>query len=377
MSNKIGRNEPCYCGSGMKYKHCCLKNDSKEEVDNDKQFKKYMSEVFLHKKEFKKCYHSIDKNNCNNEVISSHSISKNSSLYKISEGEHVYWHSLSLKKFFNKDMFDFSYIFDIGKISIKKASTFYGFCKYHDNELFKDIDAENINIDERTAFLLGYRGFVREYYFKELHAIEWNKLRDFIKIPDFLKSTFNTVNENFCLSKKYLNKKIEKYFDVFKSKDYSSVKYLAFKFSNIPDILFAGAAPILYDFEGNNLENDINNLENITINAVSYDNGGIIIFQWFDGEQINKKFIDSLIKIYNKDKTNICNILVQFIFVYIENIFMRMSWWDNLDTDLKNKLSEYNNLHNIHIPVDKSLIPDGNKYCDWGNVDIISNIYLS
>ena len=56
---------------------------------------------------------------------------------------------------------------------------------------------------------------------------------------------------------------------------------------------------------------------------------------------------------------------------------MRMSWWDNLDTDLKNKLSEYNNLHNIHIPVDKSLIPDGNKYCDWGNVDIISNIYLS
>ena len=20
---KIGRNEPCYCGSGKKYKHCC------------------------------------------------------------------------------------------------------------------------------------------------------------------------------------------------------------------------------------------------------------------------------------------------------------------------------------------------------------------
>ena len=22
--NKIGRNDPCYCGSGKKYKHCCL-----------------------------------------------------------------------------------------------------------------------------------------------------------------------------------------------------------------------------------------------------------------------------------------------------------------------------------------------------------------
>lgn len=23
--NKIGRNDPCYCGSGIKYKNCCLK----------------------------------------------------------------------------------------------------------------------------------------------------------------------------------------------------------------------------------------------------------------------------------------------------------------------------------------------------------------
>tara|TARA_X000000368_G_C22826080_1_gene621248 strand:- start:503 stop:775 length:273 start_codon:yes stop_codon:yes gene_type:complete len=23
LSRKMGRNEPCYCGSGKKYKHCC------------------------------------------------------------------------------------------------------------------------------------------------------------------------------------------------------------------------------------------------------------------------------------------------------------------------------------------------------------------
>ena len=374
MSSKIGRNEPCYCGSGMKYKHCCLKNDSKEEVDNDKQFKKYMSEVFLHKKEFKKCYHSIDKNNCNNEVISSHSISKNSSLYKISEGEHVYWHSLSLKKFFNKDMFDIPYIFDIEKISIKKASTFYGFCKYHDNELFKDIDAENINIDERTAFLLGYRGFVREYYFKELHAIEWNKLRDFIKIPDCIRPTFNIVNENFCLSKKDLNKKIGKYFNIFKNEDYSSVKYIAFKFENIPDILFSGAAPIFYDFDGIELEN--NNLEVITINGFSSGNYGIILLQWFENEQVNKRFVNSLIKVYNENKNNISNILLQFVFSYIENIYMKISWWDNLEKKLQKSIIKYSEVGIIRQQ-EKALIPDGNKYCDWGNVDIISNIYLS
>ena len=24
MTNKIGRNDPCPCGSGKKYKHCCI-----------------------------------------------------------------------------------------------------------------------------------------------------------------------------------------------------------------------------------------------------------------------------------------------------------------------------------------------------------------
>lgn len=26
MSEKVGRNDPCPCGSGKKYKQCCLKN---------------------------------------------------------------------------------------------------------------------------------------------------------------------------------------------------------------------------------------------------------------------------------------------------------------------------------------------------------------
>jgi hypothetical protein len=33
VTNKIGRNDPCPCGSGKKYKHCCLKK-------NNKNFKK-------------------------------------------------------------------------------------------------------------------------------------------------------------------------------------------------------------------------------------------------------------------------------------------------------------------------------------------------
>ncbi|WP_315674969.1 SEC-C metal-binding domain-containing protein [Clostridium sp. 19966] len=31
LRRKIGRNDPCYCGSGKKYKNCCMKKDQEEE----------------------------------------------------------------------------------------------------------------------------------------------------------------------------------------------------------------------------------------------------------------------------------------------------------------------------------------------------------
>jgi hypothetical protein len=30
-TKRLGRNEPCHCGSGKKYKHCCLAKDEEAE----------------------------------------------------------------------------------------------------------------------------------------------------------------------------------------------------------------------------------------------------------------------------------------------------------------------------------------------------------
>ncbi len=35
VKRKVGRNEPCPCGSGKKYKHCCWNKGFKWEVDDD------------------------------------------------------------------------------------------------------------------------------------------------------------------------------------------------------------------------------------------------------------------------------------------------------------------------------------------------------
>lgn len=31
MTEKVGRNDPCPCGSGKKYKNCCLKNEQQKQ----------------------------------------------------------------------------------------------------------------------------------------------------------------------------------------------------------------------------------------------------------------------------------------------------------------------------------------------------------
>ena len=34
MADTIGRNDPCHCGSGKKYKNCCLKKDNSSMKSN-------------------------------------------------------------------------------------------------------------------------------------------------------------------------------------------------------------------------------------------------------------------------------------------------------------------------------------------------------
>ncbi|MEF3168618.1 MAG: SEC-C domain-containing protein [Deltaproteobacteria bacterium] len=35
---KVGRNDPCPCGSGKKYKKCCLARDEAEESERRRNF---------------------------------------------------------------------------------------------------------------------------------------------------------------------------------------------------------------------------------------------------------------------------------------------------------------------------------------------------
>lgn len=95
---------------------------------------------------------------CTKQIIQAHSIQKNRILSNISDDGHVYQFSGS------KTFRDF----DMAKIGINVASAFSGFCKTHDDKLFKSIDRQDYELDNtEQEFLYAYRALAKEYFTKK------------------------------------------------------------------------------------------------------------------------------------------------------------------------------------------------------------------
>ena len=95
---------------------------------------------------------------CDQSSIQSHTISA-SNLRLLAEKGHVT--SLNIPKSYNP-----SSAINFKELSIKKASTFPGFCNEHDCRIFGPIDTVNINFANEQVTLLMFRSFVQEAYKK-------------------------------------------------------------------------------------------------------------------------------------------------------------------------------------------------------------------
>lgn len=128
----------------------------------------------------RECFHKNKK--CLAPIIFAHSIQNNKILKKISENGEVLYISLhenGIKSF-------------LPKTGRGKATTFTGFCKYHDNTIFSSIENKDYQEkDTAQEFLFAYRALAKEY-----HAQKAAK--------KLLKSTINKYpNESIINSSEY------------------------------------------------------------------------------------------------------------------------------------------------------------------------------
>ena len=154
--NKIGRNDPCPCGSQRKFKKCCLPERVKESASSAGLYYKLAE---IHKKIMDKgtCLYP----SCPDKSIRSHTIQRAGSLSSIAKDGHVL---TAINPANNKTIKDWE-IIKPNRVGIKKASTFRGFCERHDSEVFSlfEDDVFSCRIDQISR--LSFRSRLKTMFF--------------------------------------------------------------------------------------------------------------------------------------------------------------------------------------------------------------------
>ncbi len=164
----------------------------------------------------KKTNHTCLYPKCNKKAILSHSISKNT-LKNISENNHLIFQQFRRCCFRKEDFLNPKINMKLQKIGINEASTFKGFCKEHDNNIFETIDNNGI-VTLKDIFLQLYRTATKQLFFNKMaqeaelktfqkeyytnNKFEFNKPLNLENIILFLNdylSTFPTLNQAFNL----------------------------------------------------------------------------------------------------------------------------------------------------------------------------------
>lgn len=154
---KLGRNEPCWCGSGMKFKKCHLDRDKQAPICQG-EIQKQLNNFYANKV----CsVPEPSKSQCSKKIIKAHSVSKSSSLKEIAIDGHV------LTIFKASRASNSALEFEPKKIGINNASTFTGFCSFHDKNIFSPIENEEFKVTKANCFLVSYRAVAREAFVKE------------------------------------------------------------------------------------------------------------------------------------------------------------------------------------------------------------------
>ncbi len=316
----------------------------------------------------KYCLHpNASENECKGQIVKAHTIQKTGGLTKVAENGHVMAFKPNLKTLIETE----------GKIlpkliGIKQASTFTGFCEYHDVKTFELIEEYTFRPECEQCFLLSYRALCRELFSKKaaLDSVEIYRQFDKGQPINMQKQIQFFVNlHEMALKKSFqeLSDKKGKYDNILLSHDFNGFSYYGFFIDRVPEVLCSGGFAPEYDFKGNLLQDYINlkkDLESLFFSLVPFEKVGVVVFGWMASEGSScTKFIKSLHEL--KAESERGNALIRFIFDSLENTFFKPSWWDSLSSHEKNVLQNRVLSGTLKERTKNCLIDDGLRTVNW------------
>lgn len=315
----------------------------------------------------KRCYHPLSDNSCV-KFIRAHSIQKSKELRSIAKNGKVVF----IKPVLSANGADIKVKDDEG---IGVVSTFYGFCKKHDNELFKPIDTNDLEPTEEQAFLYSYRSICKEIFEKENGT---NILYDLLeKTDDFVKKDFakSMLIENVIGFDNLMNYK-EQFDKIYLEKDYQQVKYYLIEFKSSPIIQVSGLLFPDFDFYAKELQNILQSPSLLTFCSAKTKNGWGVIFSWLEvNNNICLSFMKSLEnRVYEGE--NLTNLLFNFLIQSSENLVFSPDWWNSITENSKTSIIDIIQIRNspfISVKADRYKNVDI-TIDDWKFDRIVTNI---
>ncbi|MFC1864488.1 YecA family protein [Chloroflexota bacterium] len=335
---KIGRNDPCWCGSGLKYKRCHLGRERQEPIN-------FWSIAREHRKVFsvKECLvpESL-KSECSGPIVNAHTVPRSESLLKIARDNHVYSLVLDLE---NRAKYKGRAEPEL--VGIKKASTFSGFCSNHDNSIFAPIERRPFIESPEQCFLLAYRAVAMEL-FKKKAALSASSIRRQTdrgkgKNEQRMIQSFNaSFDTGVSAGLKDMEYHKQLYDKVLLNKDFKDIRAYVLVFDQPPPVMCSSVYSLEHDFKGNMLQ-DLNNLDvivrQITYTSFYSEGHGFIVFSWLsESDVVCRQLIDS---IRGLSPDRVTDVLIGFFFTFTENLHIQPEWWENLAANKRELLIDW------------------------------------
>ena len=319
-------NELCWCGSGKKWKKCHRDREHQKPVPIGKL-------TADHRAELSRGYYCLHLQasaaTCSSNIIRAHSVQRKGGLIAIAEDGHV----ISPKRGFE------DIIKNDGKIvpkleGVKSASTFMGFCGFHDDQLFSPIEKSSNVLSKQTAFLLSFRAICYEKFMKdaELRAVEIQ--RDADKGDPF--ETQSAKQQYLHFHREGIKRGIRdlegwkgKYDAAFLNRNYDEFLFFGVIFSSALPIVACGTFHPQFDFNGNDLQiitRGESEFEHLSFNLTVVGGRSIAILGWTGSPQgPTECFVDSFRAL---PKATMANAAFHIACEHLENTYFRPSWWE-------------------------------------------------
>jgi hypothetical protein len=357
-SSKLGRNDHCWCGSGLKYKKCHLQRETATgrhpyEIARDVEaaFKKGY------------CSHpSAGADTCTGAPIAAHTVQKKGGIEFIQEDKHVLTTKVGFKEIEKSKGKP-----DLMRIGVNRASTFPGFCSKHDTELFQEIETKDVVVDKKGAFLLAFRAVAYESFAKSAALKAQSAMLQAdtgLPLPKqiILQNELAAYKVGLELGVRDTQNAKTIYDTAFKTDDVSDFRYHAINFANILPVVACGAFLPEQDFHGTVLQKlgTATTLEGLTFNLTAFNNQSVAVFGWFSSKsKVAEKFITSFVEMEDSVKASL---IIQFAFETFENCYVRPSWWRELPSNKRERLLRHQRSGAYDDRLEKALVDDGLDY---------------